>query len=167
MTNRDSVRKMDCLQIIKKERAVRRIIVAIICVTSLLFIVVFYSLKMNSRVVETIGTPPLSYESVRYTNNYTWPIIISSVIFAVAISFLIADLIFSRVYHVIIDNEDVVIYNNLLFYKLLVDGEEKDSTFGKSYLETVMKNGIRITASYQFFCSFHITFSDNRHAIDI
>ena len=159
---------MDCFQRIKKERAVRRIIEAVLTVSSLLLIIVFYSLQMSSKVVETIGVPPLfTYESVRYTNNYTWPIIISSVFFAVAVSFLLVDLIFSKVYYVEIDSEDVVIYNNLLFYKLLIGGEKKDSTFGKSYLEAVMKSGIKITASYQFFCSFHITFSDNRPAIDL
>lgn len=83
------------------------------------------------------------------------------------IDVLMTELIMSRVYHVKIDGEDIIIYNGFFFYKLLVNGEERDFTVGKCYLETTLSSGVKMTASLQAFYSFHLTFSDNRPAIGL
>ncbi len=158
---------MELYRSLKKKQLIRRIIEAIIALISIVSIIVFRILRENSKIVETIGAPPFAYESVSYTHNYTWATLISVLFFAIAVSFLLADILFSRVYYRKVDEDDMIIYRGLGLFKLFINGIEKDSTFGKSYLEATLKNGVKITASYQFFCSFHITFSDNRPSIDL
>lgn len=137
-------------------------------VLSLTALIVFFVLKANSRIVTTVEvTPFLSYDRAEYAKDYTLPIILSTLIFAPSVSLLLADLICARIYYSQIDGQDILVYNGLGFVRLLVDGEEKDAMVFKGFLETKLKSGVTMVVSPQFFLSYHITFSDNRPAIDL
>lgn len=95
-------------------------------------------------------------------SNYIVVAIISIFAFVMTLIIFGLDLLFTRIYSIDIDGEMIIIYNNLLIWKLIVNGEERDSTFMKSYMETKLKSGLKLTASSQFFASFHISLSDGR-----
>lgn len=153
---------------LKRKRTIRRIIEGAVTVLSLTVLIVFNVLKENSKVIEKIEvTPFLSYDSVHYTNDYSVGILIFALIFALFVSALLADFVATRIYYKEIDGENVIVYNGLGLIKLLVNGEEKDAMFFKGYLETKLKSGVTMIVSPQFFMSYHITFSDNRPAIDL
>lgn len=92
---------------------------------------------------------------------------IFGLIFALSVAALVADFIATRIYYREIDGEDIIVYNGMGWIKLLVNGEEKDAMFLKGYLETKLKTGVTMIVSPQFFLSYHLTFSDNRPAIDL
>lgn len=152
---------------LKRKQTARKIIEGIVTLLSIAGIFLFASLREKSKAVKVVETPLFSYETVSYEQDYVWPIIIFVLLLIISVSVLLTELIMSRVYHVEIDGEDVIIYNGFFFYKLLVNGEERDFTVGKCYLETTLSSGVKITASLQAFYSFHLTFSDNRPAIDL
>lgn len=159
---------MDIFLKLKRKRTIRRIIEGTVTILSLIVLIAFNVLKENSKVVNKIEvTPFFSYDSVQYTNDYSVGIIISALVFAVFISLLLADFLATRIYYREIDGEDIIVYNGLGLIKLLVNGEEKDAMFFKGYLETKLKSGVSMIVSPQFFMSYHITFSDNRPAIDL
>ena len=95
-------------------------------------------------------------------SNYIVVAIISIFAFVMTLIIFGLDLLFTRIYSIDIDGEMIIIYNNLFIWKLIVNGEERDSTFMKSYMETKLKSGLKLTASSQFFASFHISLSDGR-----
>lgn len=159
---------MDIFLKLKKKRTIRRIIEGAVTIVSLIVLIAFNVLKENSKIVNKIEvTPFFSYDSVHYTNDYSIGILISALIFTLFVSTLLADFIASRIYYKVIDGEDVIVYNGLGLVKLLVNGEEKDAMFFKGYLETKLKTGVTMIVSPQFFMSYHLTFSDNRLAIDL
>ena len=128
---------------LKKKRNIRRIIEAAIAIVFLTCGIVFKIIKEEP-------------------SNYIVVAIISIFAFVMTLIIFGLDLLFTRIYSIDIDGEMIIIYNNLLIWKLIVDGEESDSTFMKSYMETKLKSGLNLTASYQFFASFHISLSDGR-----
>ncbi len=158
---------MDVFLKLKKNRALRRIIEGAVTVLSLTALIVMSVLKEKSRIVTTIGTPPFSYDKVQYAKDYAIPILVSAMIFAVFGSLLLADFLCARVYYSRIDGQDVIVYNGAGPVKLLIDGEEKDVMLFKGYLKAKLKSGVNLIVSPQFFMSYHITFSDNRPAIDL
>lgn len=159
---------MDLFLKLNKQRTIRRIIEGAFTVLSLAALIVFSVLKENSKTVTTIEvTPFFSYDNVTYTKDYSLPIIVFSVLFSVSVAFLLADFLCTRIYYAQIDEENVIVYNGMGLVKLLVNGEEKDAMFFKGYLEAKLKSGVTIIVSPQFFMSYHITFSDNRPAIDL
>ncbi|MCQ2426367.1 MAG: hypothetical protein MJ070_09505 [Lachnospiraceae bacterium] len=153
---------------LKKKRTIRRIFEGAITVLSLIALITFNVLKENSKIIEKIEvTPFLSYDRVQYTEDYSVAIMIFGLIFALFVSALVADFIATRIYYREIDGEDIIVYNGMGWIKLLVNGEKKDAMFFKGYLETKLKTGVTMLVSPQFFMSYHITFSDNRPAIDL
>ena len=159
---------MDIFLELKKKRTIRRIVEGVITVLSLIALITFNVLKENSKVIEKIEvTPFLSYDNVYYTKDYSVAFLIFGLIFALSVAALVADFIATRIYYREIDGEDIIVYNGMGWIKLLVNGEEKDAMFLKGYLETKLKTGVTMIVSPQFFMSYHITFSDNRPAIDL
>ena len=159
---------MDILLKLKRKRLIRRIVEGAIAFISLIILFSFIDLKENSKVVFTVEvTPFLSYDAIKYTNDYSVEIMDSAMAFAISISLLLGDFIATRIYYREIDGEDIIIYNGLGLIKLLVNGEEKDAMFFKGYLEAKLKSGVSMIVSPQFFMSYHITFSDNRPPIDL
>ena len=159
---------MDIFLELKKKRTIRRIVEAVITVLSLIALITFNVLKENSKVIEKIEvTPFLSYDKVYYTKDYSIAFLIFGLIFALSVAALVADFIATRIYYREIDGEDIIVYNGMGWIKLLVNGEKKDAMFLKGYLETKLKTGVTMIVSPQFFMSYHITFSDNRPAIDL
>lgn len=159
---------MDMFLKLQKKRTIRRIIEGTVTVLSLIALIAFNILKENSKVVTSIDvTPFYGYEIVEYTKDHSVGILISALIFALFVSALLADFIATRIYYKEIDGEDIIVYNGMGWIKLLVSGEEKDAMFLKGYLETKLKSGVTMIVSPQFFMSYHITFSDNRPAIDL
>ena len=128
---------------LKKKRNIRRIIEAAIAIVFLTCGIVFKIIKEEP-------------------SNYIVVAIISIFAFVMTLIIFGLDLLFTRIYSIDIDGEMIIIYNNLLIWKLIVNGEESDSTFMKSYMETKLKSGLKLTASSQFFASFHISLSDGR-----
>lgn len=128
---------------LKKKRNIRRIIEAAIAIVFLTCGIVFKIIKEEP-------------------SNYIVVAIISIFAFVMTLIIFGLDLLFTRIYSIDIDGEMIIIYNNLLIWKLIVNGEERDSTFMKSYMEAKLKSGINLTASSQFFASFHISLSDGR-----
>lgn len=159
---------MDEFLRLKKARTLRRIIEGAVTVLSLTALIIFNILKEKSKVVTKIEvTQFFSYDSVQYAHNYSIGIIISALIFSVFVSLLLADFLCTRVYHAEIDGEDIIVYNAIGPVKMLVSGEEKDAMLFKGYMETKLKSGVTMTVSPQFFMSYHISFSDDRPAIDL
>lgn len=159
---------MDTFPALKKKRTIRRIAEGTVTLLSLVLLIVFSVLKEKSKVVASIDvTPFLSYDSVQYTNDYAVGIMISGLIFALFVSAFLADLLCARIYNMEIDGEDVIVYNGIGPIRLVVDGEEKDAMVFKGYLETTLKSGVTVVVSPQFWMSYHITFSDNRPAVDL
>lgn len=159
---------MDMFLKLQKKRTIRRIIEGTVTVLSLIALIAFNILKENSKVVTSIDvTPFYGYEIVEYTKDHSVGILISALIFALFVSALLADFIATRIYYKEIDGENIIVYNGMGWIKLLVSGEEKDAMFLKGYLETKLKSGVTMIVSPQFFMSYHITFSDNRPAIDL
>lgn len=153
---------------LKKQRNIRRVIEGLASFLSLSLLIVFEILKEDSKVItEHNVTDFFKYPTVEYTRDYSTGILIAGLIFAVSVSFLIADLLATRIYRTEIDGEDVIVYNGLGLIKLLVDGEEKDSMFMKEYLEAKLKSGVKLTVSRKFYMSYHIVFSDGRPALDL
>ena len=128
---------------LKKKRNIRRSIEAAIAIVFLTCGIVFKIIKEEP-------------------SNYIVVAIISIFAFVMTLIIFGLDLLFTRIYSIDIDGEMIIIYNNLLIWKLIVNGEERDSTFMKSYMEAKLKSGINLTASSQFFASFHISLSDGR-----
>lgn len=159
---------MDFFIKLKKRRMTRRIIEIAIVILSLAFLIIFCVLKENSKAVTSVdATPFLSYDRIEYTKDYVAAILVSGLFFAVSFSFLIADFMAAKIYYTEIDGEDIIVYNGLGLTRLLVNGKEKDSMFLKSYLETRLESGVALTIAPRRLMSYHITFSDNRQAIDL
>ena len=159
---------MDTYLMLKKKRNIRRIVETALAVLSLTALIVFSVLKEKGKVVSAVGvTPFFSYDTVEYTDDYDVGLMVSSLIFAFSFSALIADFACARIRYIKIDGEDVIIYNAIGSHRLLVNGEERDCTLGKAYLETKVKSGVSVVAAPQFFQSFHVTFSDGREPIDL
>ncbi len=154
------------IEIIKKKRMLRRIIEISIAIIFLALAIVFTIIRYNNGTVIDSGTPLLPNEVV-YPNNYLGLIMASYAISGYMFLVFICDIIFTRIYNLEVDGEEVIIYANLLVWKLVVNGELVDSTFGKTFLEAKLKNGVKLTASRQIFLSFHLTFSDGRKEIDL
>ena len=154
------------IEIIKKKRMLRRIIEISIAIIFLALAIVFTIIRYSNRSVIESGTPLLPNEVV-YPNNYLGLIMASYMISGYTVLVFICDVIIARIYNLELDGEEVVIYANLLVWKLVVNGELVDSTFGKTFLEAKLKNGVKLTASRQIFLSFHLTFSDGRKEIDL
>ena len=157
-----------CFSETEKKRTTRRLIEGTVTALSLTALIVFSILKEKSKVVTPIGiTPFFSYDSVRYTCDFSLGILIAAVIFAFSASLLPADFLCARIYHTKIDEEDVIVVQGMGPARLLVNGEEKDVMVFKGYLETKLKSGVTVNVSPQFFMSYHLTFSDGRPAIDL
>ena len=152
---------------LKKKRTSRRIAEGMVVLIALAVLILFFVLRENSKVITKVDeTPIISYDIVTYTKNYSAAILIFGLIFAISLSVLVSDLLTAKIYYVNIDGEDVIVCGGLL-PKLLVNGEEKDSMFRKSCLETKLKSGVALTITPRPFMSYRIAFSDNRPPIDL
>lgn len=152
---------------LKKKRTLRRITEGVVALISLGFLILFFVLRENSKVITKVDvTPIISYDYVTYTKNYSAAILIFGLVLALSLAVLVSDLLAAKIYYTRIDDEDVILYNGL-YPKLLVNGEEKDSMFKKSCLETKLKSGVTLTITPRPFSSYRIAFSDNRPPIDL
>lgn len=152
---------------LKKKRTSRRIAEGMVVLISLAVLILFFVLRENSKVIVRVDeTPIISYDYVTYTKNYSAAILIFGIVLAVSLSVLVSDLLTAKIYYVKIDGEDVIVCGGL-FPKLSVNGEEKDSMFRKSCLETKLKSGVTLTITPRPFSSYRIDFSDNRPPIDL
>lgn len=159
---------MDTYLKLKKQRTARRIAEAAVVLLSLALVITFFALRENSKVVTNVDAAPfLSYDIVEYTKDYMAAILISGLVLAVSLAVFIGDLLAAKIYYAEIDGEDVIVYNGLGLRKLLVNGEEKDSMFLKSYMEAKLCSGVTLTITPKFLQSCRLTFSDNRPAVDL
>lgn len=99
--------------------------------------------------------------------DYEVPIIISAVVAVITLCWGLSELLNVRIYYAEIDGEDIIIDRGAFVVKLLVNGEEQDTMFGKSYMEAKLGSGVGIVVCAQAFLSYHITFSDGRKPIDL
>lgn len=99
--------------------------------------------------------------------DYEVPIIISDVVAVITLCWGLLELLNVRIYYAEIDGEDIIIDRGAFLVKLLVNGEEQDTMFGKSYMEAKLGSGVGIVVCAQAFLSYHIMFSDGRKPIDL
>lgn len=153
---------------LKKKIIVRRVIEVVLLVCFLTMGIVCMNLREQSKVVEIIGEGIFTYESITYTKNYLiTPTIIGIFTSFMLIIAIICDFIYCGIKTTKSNNDEIMLYTGFLSRTLYINGKKTDVLYtGRTYLECVLPDGVRMTASYQFFNSFHLTFSDNRQPID-
>ena len=113
-----------------------------------------------------------AWESVRYNENYVIGMIIGFVGGAMAIVFLLTDMIFCRFDSTEANGHYITAYRGMTKNIVYVNGEEKDRVgmFSITYvLETKLPDGVKISVTFArgAFLLAHITFSDNNPSVDL
>ena len=113
-----------------------------------------------------------AWESVRYNENYVIGMIIGFVGGAMAIVFLLTDMIFCRFDSTEANGHYITAYRGMTKNIVYVNGEEKDRVgmFSFTYvLETKLPDGVKISVTFArgAFLLAHITFSDNNPSVDL
>ena len=142
----------------------RRVIEIVLFVSCMIIVILSLVWREQGKVVETVwGMQLISY-------SRTYLVIPAACGFFISIMSLITfviDVLYCGTKTAETQNDSILIYTGLLCRSLYISEEKADTLLGKSYLEGKLSDGVRLTASYQFFNSFHLTFSDNRTPIDL
>lgn len=159
---------MDIENKLRQKMIHRRIIEALIGVVFLIIGIVCAVLLEKSKMVETIGVGWLNYEKIYYTKQYlNVPKIIGFGGFVMSCGTIFIDFIKGGIDSVQTNSDRIIIYKGFVAHILYINEKEADRLFvGRSYLKGKLSDGVTVTASYQFFNSYHLTFSDNRSEID-
>ena len=138
---------MEKLKAIRRKIVIRRIIELILFFVSITVIVILIIIQNASEIF---------YKYI--------PLAITA---GLSLGALVNNLFCCKIYYVDIDGDFVVIFRELLFWKLMINETIVDKAIDRSYLEGNLSDGTRIVASYKFINSFHVTFSDNRPSFDM
>ncbi len=154
---------------LKKKTVIRRVAYALCGAVFLVVGIVFSVLYAESREVENLGGFIVSYQTVTYNNNYIPGIVIGWTLFAAIAVSLACDFLFCGVLEGQSGNISVAVYRGLFGVQLYLNGKLADSIIVPvlyTYLEGCA-GGVRVTASKEWFSSYHVTFSDGRTPVDI
>ena len=161
---------------LRKQQIKTRIIQVLVFLGFLAIGIVFWALREASKEVIVHGEEFMdgifAWESVRYNENYVIGMIIGFVGGAMAIVFLLTDMIFCRFDSTEANGHYITAYRGITKNIVYVNGEEKDRVgmFSFTYvLETKLPDGVKISVTFArgAFLLAHITFSDNNPSVDL
>ena len=142
----------------------RRVIEIVLFVSCMIIVILSLVWREQGKVVETVWGMQL----ISYSRTYlVIPAACGVVISIMSLITFVIDVLYCGTKTAETQNDSILIYTGLLCRSLYINEEKADTLLGKSYLEGKLSDGVRLTASYQFFNSFHLTFSDNRTPIDL
>ncbi len=151
---------------LRRHIAIRRIIMATLCVIFLIVFVTFCILREQSKVVEEIGWGPIKHQFVTYNDDLSFGILAGVLGFVISIVFLLADFIFSRLGAFEIDEDSLAFYRGILHTNLYVNGELKSSIILGYHLEAVLSDGSVVNVALGKW-SAHLTFTNGHPPIDV
>ena len=161
---------------LRRQRAKTRIIQALVFFGFLAIGIVFWALREASKEVIVHGEEFLdgifAWDTVEYNENYVIGMIIGFVGCAMAIVFLLTDMIFCRFDSTEANGHYITAYRGMTKNIVYVNGEEKDRVgmFSFTYvLETKLPDGVKISVTFArgAFLLAHITLSDNNPSVDL
>ena len=144
----------------------RRLAEGALAAVFLVILIVFAVLYEQSRTVEEIGLGFIQYPLVTYDTRFLWGILVGAVGLCLVGTWLLADLVFSRINSLTVGEDYVTFYRGTLGVDLYVNGEQRDSLMWGHYLETTLSDGTRMTVSLGKW-SAHFTFSNGQPSMDI
>lgn len=151
---------------LRRHIAIRRIIVAALCVIFLVTFITFCILREQSKVVEEIGWGPIKHQLVTYNDNLSFGILVGVLGFVISIIFLLADFIFSRLEVFEIGEDSLAFYRGILHTNIYVNGELGSSIILGYHLEAVLSDGSIVNAALGKW-SAHLTFTNGHPPIDV
>lgn len=161
---------------LRKQIIRKRIIQAVVFIGFLSIGILFWALREASKEVIIHGEEFLdgvfAWKSVQYNENYIIGMIIGFVGGAMAVVFLLTDMIFCRFDSTEANGNYITVYRGMIENVVYVNGEEKDRVgmFSFTYvLETKLPDGVKIGVTFcrGAFLLAHITFSDNNPSVDL
>ena len=144
----------------------RRLAEGALATVFLVILIVFAVLYEQSRTVEEISLGFIQYPLVTYDTRFLWGILVGGVGLCLVGTWLLADLVFSRINSLTVGEDYVTFYRGTLGVDLYVNGEQRDSIMLGHYLETTLSDGTRMTVSLGKW-SAHFTFSSGQPSMDI
>ncbi len=150
----------------------RRMIEGLICVIFFVIGIVCSILREASREVIVHGEGFLSFEEVKYNNNYIAGIVIGFFVSFFLAIFFLSDLLASGFATTKANGHFITIYRGMNSNYVYINGDEKGKIGPfdlNNVFETKLPDGVKVVVSFsrRMLTYAHISYSDNNPSVDI